>query len=192
MESVTFETGSELTLIGERAFSGCTALESIEIPKSVETIENDAFYGCSKLSGLTFEAGSALTTIGESAFNETALVSVTIPKSVQTIGMYAFSSDTLETVEFEAGSELTTLGYGAFYGAALSEITIPASVTCIEPSAFYDCPALGSVTFENETGWYVTTTEGATGGAPMIVTDPTENASNLQGGMYGYHYWYRA
>ncbi|MBV4199435.1 leucine-rich repeat domain-containing protein, partial [Alistipes putredinis] len=45
---VTFENGSQLKTIGggsysSGAFSDCTALTSIEIPASVETIEASAF-----------------------------------------------------------------------------------------------------------------------------------------------------
>ena len=52
LATVTFEKGSQLKTIGgdsysSGAFSDCTALTSIEIPASVETIEAAAFRGCS-------------------------------------------------------------------------------------------------------------------------------------------------
>ena len=51
LATVTFENGSQLKTIGggsysSGAFSDCTALTSIEIPASVETIEAAAFKGC--------------------------------------------------------------------------------------------------------------------------------------------------
>ena len=51
LATVTFENGSQLKTIGGGssyygAFSYCTALTSIEIPASVETIEAAAFWGC--------------------------------------------------------------------------------------------------------------------------------------------------
>ena len=51
LATVTFENGSQLKTIGggsysSGAFSDCTALTSIEIPASVETIEAAAFYDC--------------------------------------------------------------------------------------------------------------------------------------------------
>ena len=51
LATVTFEKGSQLKTIGgdsysSGAFSDCTALTSIEIPASVETIEAAAFYYC--------------------------------------------------------------------------------------------------------------------------------------------------
>ena len=69
LATVTFENGSQLKTIGGGssyygAFSDCTALTSIEIPASVETIEAAAFKGCSSLATVTFENGSQLKTIG--------------------------------------------------------------------------------------------------------------------------------
>ncbi|WP_337493326.1 PL29 family lyase N-terminal domain-containing protein, partial [Alistipes putredinis] len=67
LATVTFENGSQLKTIGGGssyygAFSDCTALTSIEIPASVETIEAAAFKGCSSLATVTFENGSQLKT----------------------------------------------------------------------------------------------------------------------------------
>ena len=69
LTTVTFEKESQLKTIGGDyyyggAFSDCTALTSIEIPASVETIEATAFKRCSKLTTVTFEKGSQLKIIG--------------------------------------------------------------------------------------------------------------------------------
>ena len=62
LTTVTFEKGSQLKTIGGGysepnyygVFSDCTALTSIEIPASVETIKASAFKGCSSLATVTF------------------------------------------------------------------------------------------------------------------------------------------
>ena len=105
LATVTFEQGSQLKTIGGDgsfygAFYGCTALTAIEIPASVETIEASAFKGCSKLATVTFEKGSQLKTIAggyssggysSGAFSDcTALTSIEIPASVETIEATAF------------------------------------------------------------------------------------------------------
>ena len=84
LATVTFEKGSKLKTIGGSyyassysysysyyygAFSDCTALTSIEIPASVETIGAAAFMRCSKLATVTFEKGSKLKTIDGYAFS---------------------------------------------------------------------------------------------------------------------------
>ena len=59
---VSFDSSGAQAHLG--AFSDCTALTSIEIPASVESIEECAFKGCSQLASVTFEKGSKLKTIG--------------------------------------------------------------------------------------------------------------------------------
>ena len=140
LTTVTFEKGSQLKTIGGGssyygAFSYCTALTSIEIPASVETIGASAFKGCSKLATVTFEKESQLKTIGGGysepnyygVFSDcTALTSIEIPASVETI----------EAAAFKDCSSLTS-------------IEIPASVETIKASAFKGCSSLATVTFEN-------------------------------------------
>ena len=173
LTTVTFEKGSQLKTIGGGssyygAFSYCTALTSIEIPASVETIGASAFKGCSKLATVTFEKESQLKTIGGGysepnyygVFSDcTALTSIEIPASVETIEAAAFFyCSSLATVTFENGSQLKTIGggnshsyyYGAFsYCSSLTSIEIPASVETIKASAFKGCSSLATVTFEN-------------------------------------------
>ena len=179
LATVTFEKGSQLKTIGGGyssyypnyygAFLDCTALTSIEIPASVETIEAAAFMRCSKLATVTFEKGSQLKTIGGDyssyyygVFSDcTALKSIEIPASVETIEAAAFKGcSSLATVTFEKGSQLKTIGggyysssYSYYYGAfldctALTSIEIPASVETIEATAFKGCSSLATVTFE--------------------------------------------
>ena len=139
LATVTFEKGSQLKTIGGGyysssysyyygAFLDCTALTSIEIPASVETIEAAAFMRCSKLATVTFEKGSQLKTIGGDyssyyygVFSDcTALKSIEIPASVETIEATAFKGcSSLATVTFEKGSQLKTIG-GGYYSYSSS------------------------------------------------------------------------
>ena len=166
LATVTFENGSQLKTIGggsysSGAFSDCTALTSIEIPASVETIEAAAFKGCSSLATVTFENGSQLKTIGGGSYSSgafsdcTALTSIEIPASVETIEAAAFKGcSSLATVTFENGSQLKTIGGGSYSSGAFSDCTaltsieIPASVETIEAAAFKGCSSLATVTFE--------------------------------------------
>lgn len=80
---VRFEAGSVLKVIaGDRptseeyfgAFSDCTALKSITLPASCETIGKSAFENCSALTDLYVEKESKLSTIEESAFSSCGLL----------------------------------------------------------------------------------------------------------------------
>ena len=121
-EIETIVIGNGVTSICESAFYYCTGLTSIEIPASVTSIGDYAFY-CTNLTTVTFAAGSQLTSIGANAFDGTGLTSIEIPASVTSIGENAF----------ESCNKLTS-------------ITIPASVTSIGDGAFGYCSNLSTMT----------------------------------------------
>ena len=177
---------THLTSIDDDTFNACTALTSIQIPASVETIGLRAFKSCSSLANITFEKGSILRDIkGGSkmasdymsidyygAFSDcSALTAIEIPASVESIGVAAFIiCKRLASVTFEHSSKLKSIGggwsspyggfsYGAFlYCSSLTSIKIPASVETIGASAFKGCIKLTTVTFEKESR--LTTIEG--------------------------------
>ena len=77
-------------------------LTDLEIPSSVKSIGNYAFYECSSLESVRFAENSQLTSIGDQAFsNSNISTSIEIPSSVTSIGMLAFGSLDLEIVIFE-------------------------------------------------------------------------------------------
>ena len=95
----SIEIPANVETIGPSTFFGCTSLTAIEIPASVTTIGESAFKGCSSLTTVTFEKGSQLKTIAGGyrgsdyygAFTScTALTSIEIPASVETIEATAF------------------------------------------------------------------------------------------------------
>ena len=157
---VLFPTNSQLQLIGENAFYNCTALRTITVPASCETIGNAAFKRCRALGQVSFESGSILKSIDGGidsanrnyvgAFCEcSALESITIPASCETIGVAAFRKcSALKQVLFEKGAMLRSMKSRAFEGCiALSKIEIPSSCMEIE-DAFYQCSSLETVSFE--------------------------------------------
>ncbi|WP_276634381.1 leucine-rich repeat domain-containing protein [Prevotella pallens] len=93
--------------------------------------------------------GDGITTIGSRAFYTcSALISVTIPNSVTTIGEGAFVDCRLTSVTIP--NSVTEIGDRAFEGcSALTSVTIPNSVTKISDLAFARCSALTSVNIPN-------------------------------------------
>jgi hypothetical protein len=130
----TYTIPNSVTRLGDDAFLWCTSLAGITIGNSVTNLGNDVFGGCTNLTGI---AVNSLNTDYSSAdgvlFNKnlTTLVqypegktgSYTIPSSVNTIGIAAFSSCT-----------------------GMTDVTIPNSVTSIETGAFATCTGLTSIT----------------------------------------------
>lgn len=101
-----------ITSIGNRAFLG-TSIESIAIPRSVTSINDDAFALCNELHEISFISPSSLTTIGNRAFKHSGLTSINLPSSVTSIGDDVFENcSSLATV---TGTEnLTHIGLCAF------------------------------------------------------------------------------
>ena len=133
-----------LIYIGDNAFTNCSALRSIEIPKTVTNLGSEVFLGCEALEAVTLHTG--LLEMGEGAFTDcTALKEVTLPKTLTVLSANTFYGCTsLERVVLPEG--LTEIGSSAFEGCvALKEIVIPSTVTKIGENAFKGCEALEEV-----------------------------------------------
>lgn len=88
--------------------------------------------------------------IGDEAFLKSDVKKVTLPKTVKSIGNYAFYECTnLKEVSLKAG--LNEIEVYAFYGCStLENIVIPDTVTSIGRYCFEGCSSLASVTLSNE------------------------------------------
>ena len=121
LENINLPT--TLTSIEEYAFYNCQKLDTVEISGSVKTIENYAFYNC---KDLYTQIGSGVQTIGNYAFYGcSSLGNQTYPSTLTTIGSYAFSGCT-----------------------AFTEINIPSNVKAINNGAFSGCSNVKSITLE--------------------------------------------
>ncbi len=104
LQSVAFDSNSELESIGNFAFSNCNSLTTITIPDSVTSIGNSAFYECNSLTTITIP--SSVTSIGNYAFDGCSfLKSITIPNSVTSIGEFAFYGCDSIVIYCEASSK---------------------------------------------------------------------------------------
>ena len=168
LRTVTFDALSEVKQISKSAFSESYQLQTIAFPASLELIGERAFY-MTKLSAihipanvvlieklaftfiwqqemtLSFAAESKLKTISDQVFLGTKNIvgTVTIPRSVETIGASAFESTNISSIIFEEGSLLKEIGARAFRSATvLSEVILPFGIEKIGTEAFYFCNKL--------------------------------------------------
>jgi hypothetical protein len=107
LASITFETGSQISRLEDRAFSW-SGLTSIHLPASVTVIGESCFSGCGSLASITFESGSQLSQLAKEAFSLSGVTSIHLPASVTVIGESCFSEcRSLASITFEPGSKFS-------------------------------------------------------------------------------------
>ena len=156
---VNVKLPSTLTFLAEKAFAGCSNLETINIPDGITSIygytfnncrklnniklpegltyiDDRVFYGCSSLTDLTLP--STLKTINELAFSNGPRFKnneLTIPKGVTTITSRSFENiKDLKTINVENG--VTTIEKYAFAdNDSLTRVNLPSSITSVANTA---------------------------------------------------------
>ncbi|MBO4778540.1 MAG: leucine-rich repeat protein, partial [Bacteroidales bacterium] len=156
--------------IGSSAFSGCSKLQSVGLPNSLEEMDLAVFYNCKKLTNVTLS--NNLKSIPLEAFRECdALQSIVIPGSVKTIDDEAFyicqnltsvtigegvtkikqyavgQCGQLSSIKFP--ESLISIGKDAIDSDCLTSISIPANVTDIADNAFGYCNNISLVYFNS-------------------------------------------
>lgn len=97
-ETTDIEIPTSVSSISDYAFYGFMCLTSVSIPSSVTEIGSSAFESCSGLTSMNISEG--VNSIGENAFEGcTRLTSLFIPESVTSIGSQAFSGDILKPLK---------------------------------------------------------------------------------------------
>ena len=106
-----------VSVIGKSSFEGCRSLVHIDIPTSVQIIE-------------------------ESAFKHSSLQRIELPNSITQIGTSAFDGcDQLTMVQLPTG--ITVISEACFRNCtSLVDINLPQSINVIEPLAFLGCKNL--------------------------------------------------
>ncbi|MCI8651788.1 MAG: leucine-rich repeat protein [Oscillospiraceae bacterium] len=156
LETVDF-TGDGFTTMGHSAFYWCTKLKTIRtagnagLPATLTAIPRWGFYRCDSLSALDLSGATALRTIEPYAFNESGIVTLTLPQNLKTIGMLAFEGcGKLKTVNWNRpaqDSDLLVVGEKAFAKTGLTQVTVPQLLAGNSNGLemFYDCDSLTRV-----------------------------------------------
>ena len=132
-----------VTTIGDFAFSFCSNLTSVSLPKTLKSIRTGAFNYCPNLKNVSIP--KKVKAIGMGAFNNTGISSVVIPKGVVNIGNYTFEHcENLKSVSIP--SSVRSIGDSAFARCEnLTSVSIPSSVKSIGTRAFDSCGKLTTV-----------------------------------------------
>ena len=152
---ISINIPNSITTIGDRAFYGCESLIKINIPNSVTTIGEGAFLGCNSLTSITIPS-SVVTIIGNpfydwhgNLYNES--------KAFIYENHVLFNKNKTTLIAYRAKetnytipNSVTTIGEHAFSGCdSLTSINIPNSVTTIGKFAFSDCASLVNINIPN-------------------------------------------
>lgn len=129
-----------LKYIGVSAFENCLRLRSIEIPQGVNTIDDAAFRHCSSLKNVRSHEG--LMTIGERAFCESGVETISLPKSLRSIGYRTFCG-CRRLKDIALPDAVRKIDQRAFENCEnLQSVILPAQLNMIEAWAFQNCDKL--------------------------------------------------
>ncbi len=148
--------GLPVTLISSWGFENCAGLVSIDIPDSIEIINESAFSGCYSLENINVSPDNkSYSSINGILFNKTTLIKYprnkkdidySIPVGIASIGSGAFEN-CKSLVSIEIPDSVTSIGDNAFFNCiSLTNINIPDSVISIEEMAFNSCTSLADIT----------------------------------------------
>ena len=171
-EYVVYENETyTVTEISCAAFTNCSELISVTIPRSIERIDQGAFKNCTKLSTVYFNAenckemgmymypvfencpkfselkfGDNVRSIPSSGFEScTGLKSIVLPDSLTYMGFGCFLNCTgLTSVTY--GKKMTYTGYYAFDGCTnLKTVRLTNAIKGITSNSFSGCISLSSI-----------------------------------------------
>ena len=146
----SFVFGNGVEHIPAHLCNGMKNLKSIEIPSSVTSIGDSAFYNCDSLETVLISDMSKWCSINFKGFmanplyyannlllNGNLITNLNIPSNITTIGNYAFYNfSNLQSVTI--GNSVTKIGTKAFYNCTgLTSVNIPIGVTSIGFDAFF-------------------------------------------------------
>ena len=100
------------------AFSSCQNLTSVNLPKGLKVIGENAFWNCKKLT------------------------KIELPATLKKVEWYAFSATGISSVTIPESDTFVTLNERVFFQCSnLKEVTLPLTITKIADDTFAECAA---------------------------------------------------
>ena len=159
LTNLVFGVSPNVTTTSENAFSGCTALQSVNLKEAfpnLTAIGKQTFYNCTSLKSISTDAQeyaviipNGVTSVGQGAFYECdAMKYLSLPATLTSLGSTSFySCGALELVDFNGNTNtVTTGGWGIFYKCtSLKAISLPDNLTKLDDRFLHGCTSLQAV-----------------------------------------------
>ena len=135
-----------ITEIGNSLFDHCRNIAAVSFPNTLTRIGKRAFFAYADGELAALEFPSSVTTIGDEAFSDQGMTSVTLPKTLTTLGTYLFrSADNLQSVRVEC-AEIPAFCFVSC--GKLSQMTLSKNVKKIGANIINYCTHLKTITYE--------------------------------------------
>ncbi len=144
IQKAVFQEGIES--VRKSLFFDCENLATVQLPTTVTTIKDYAFFGCVSLNENIFDGLDNLTNLGDYSFEGCeAFSDLKLPNSVVEIGKAAFNG-CINLKSVYLGENLKGLGEHAFaYCTKLKEISLPKTIENVSMHVFYGCDSLEKI-----------------------------------------------
>jgi len=157
ISGVYFNTGSQLTSLGDSALQGCSSIGTLDLSTTkLTSLGNYTFLGSQNLTSVILPA--TLTSLGSSNFytcprlTSFALASGNATFQANSGVLYSLDGTSLMAVPPAVSGTLvvpnsvTVIGQEALMSCAISGVNLPANLLGIGDRAFYGCPNLSAIT----------------------------------------------
>ena len=102
-----------------------SGLASIVLPAALEMVGQGSFTFSSYLRSITVERNSVLKPVSDFGFSSTAITSMYLPASVESVGDRSwYACFSLKWLDFGCSNQPVTVGIDALYGSGLTDSTI--------------------------------------------------------------------
>ena len=137
--------GKEVSSIGEAAFKNNNEIKSVEIPKSVTSLQYMSFDSCDELQDVLFEEESHLNSIDRFTFYYcTKLKNIVLPNEIKEIGKAAFLNTGLTKIDLPECIE-NIEGWAFASCRQLEAVKLGGGINEIKKSTFSSCPKLTEI-----------------------------------------------
>ena len=133
---------SALETLGESAFSGCYSACFLQFSgTNLTSIPDRAFSGCgSQSNGFNLSIPNGIVSIGDSSFSGAKIMSLTVPDSLRSIGEYSFSGCPIAGTLSLSG--VREIEMGAFMNVYISNLVLNDGLESIGKYVFQNCDEL--------------------------------------------------